>query len=76
MAIIFTKHARDMIRERGLERVSVESAICEPDWIDEGEGGIRYACKRIGQKVLRVVFRHEDKCQIVITAYYDRRLSP
>jgi len=76
MSARFTKHAQDMIRERRLDRETVELAVFEPDWIEEGEEGIHYAYKRIGQKVLRVVFRTEDKCQIVITAYYDRRLNP
>jgi len=76
MTIIFTNHALDMLQERDLDRRLLESAICSPDWTEDGEDGIKYAFKRVGHKVIRVVYRSEDKCQIVITAYYDRRLNP
>lgn len=76
MSILFMKHAQDMLRERNLDRSLVASAVCRPDWKEEGEDGIQYAYKRVGHKVLRAVLRCEDKCHIVITAYYDRRLNP
>jgi len=76
MSIIFTHHAQDMLRVREIDRGLVESAIRSPDWKEESDEGIMYAFKRVGQKVLRVVYRCEEKYQIVITAYYDRRLNP
>ena len=74
--VIFTNHAKGMLRLRDIDRGFVESAILRPDWTEEGDEEIRYAFKRDGHKVLRVVYRCEAKCQIVITAYYDRRLNP
>jgi hypothetical protein len=76
MSIIFTHHAEDMLRVREIGRELVESAMHRPDWKEDGDGEIMFAFKRVGQKVLRVVYRSEEKCQIVITAYYDRRLNP
>jgi hypothetical protein len=76
MSILFTKHAQDMLRVREIDPGLVESAIHSPDWKEEGNEEIMYAFKRVDQKVLRVVYRCEEKCQIVITAYYDRRLNP
>ncbi len=76
MSIIFTHHAQEMLRVREIDPGLVEAAICSPDWKEEGNEEITYAFKRVGQKVLRVVYRCEEKCQIVIIAYYDRRLNP
>lgn len=76
MSIIYTNHAHEMLRVREIDPGLVESAIISPDWKAAGDDEIKYAFKRVGQKVLRVVYRCGEKYQIVITAYYDRRLNP
>lgn len=72
--INFTKHAEDMLVERGFQKEMIEEIVTKPEWKDKGEGDTWYAFKRIGGKVLRVVVKG-DKYFTVITMYFDRRLK-
>lgn len=72
--INFTKHAEDMLVERGFQKDFIENVVSQPEWAERGEGDMWYAFKRIGKKVLRVVVKG-DKPSMVITMYYDRRLK-
>jgi len=72
--VVFTKHAENMLRERGFDREFVVRAVLCPDWSSPGEGEIWYAFKRVGDKVLRVVVRGKQRPFVVITMYFDRRL--
>jgi hypothetical protein len=72
--IKFTKHAEDMLVERGFRKEMVEEIVNKPEWKNKGEGDTWYAFKRIGKKVLRVVVIG-SKPFTVITLYFDRRLK-
>lgn len=72
--INFTKHAEDMLVERGFRKEMIEEIVTKPEWKDKGEGDTWHAFKRIGGKVLRVVVKG-DKPFTVITMYFDRRLK-
>lgn len=56
----FTKHAGEMLKERGFMRETVVDAILHPDWTEERSGEEWHALKRIGDKVLRVVFQRKS----------------
>ena len=72
--VVFTKHAEDMLQERGFSRDLIVDVVLHPDWSSPGEGEIWYAFKRMGNKVLRVVVKGKEKPFVVITMYFDRRL--
>ncbi len=72
--INFTKHAEDMLVERGFQKEMIKEIVAKPEWKDKGEGDTWYAFKRIDGKVLRVVVKGENP-SIVITMYFDRRLK-
>ncbi len=73
MTIKFTKHAKDMLKERKINRSLVESAVQNPDWKEDNEDELWYVFKRVGPKVLRVVIKGKEKPYTVITTYYDKR---
>ncbi|MGQ9462592.1 MAG: DUF4258 domain-containing protein [Candidatus Fervidibacter sp.] len=72
----FTKHAEEMLRERGSTRETIVDAILHPDWTKKRSGEERHALKRIGDKVLRVVLQRKKPPYRVITVFYDRRVKP
>ncbi|MBM4065324.1 MAG: DUF4258 domain-containing protein [Planctomycetes bacterium] len=72
--IKFTKHAEDMLAERGFQKETIIEIVAKPEWKNKGEGDIWYAFKRIGGKVLRVVVKG-NKPFTVITMFFDRRLK-
>ncbi len=73
MTVRFTKHAKDMLRERGFERDMIVSIVENPEW-REAEGDIWFAFRKVGRRVVRVVVRGRRKPYTVITMYCDRRL--
>ena len=70
----FTRHTEEMLKERKFEREFVIDVVLNPEWREEGEGDIWYAFRRVGERVVRVVVRGEEKPYIVVTVYFDRRL--
>lgn len=75
MKVTFSKHARAMLKERGLKRDFVAEVVRNSEWRERGGGNVWYAFKRVGKKVLRVVVADEGKTQVVETQYFDRRLK-
>lgn len=78
--INFTRHAADMLAERGIERDWVERAINNPDAIepDTERDNVFRAFRSIPERqgrVLRVVFSLGDNQIRVITAFFDRARS-
>ena len=63
-----------MLKERKFEREFVIDVVLNPEWREEGEGDIWYAFRRVGERVVRVVVRGEEKPYIIVTVYFDRRL--
>lgn len=74
MDVIFTKHAEDMLKERRFDRAFIVDVVCNPERKESGAGGVWYAVRRVGGKVVRVVVNGKEKPYIVVTMYYDRRL--
>jgi hypothetical protein len=72
--IIFTKHANNMLVERGFKKDFIVRVVLKPDFKEPGDDDLWYALKKVGQKYLRVVVGGKKKPYIVISLYYDRRL--
>jgi|Deesub1362A_J573_1020465.scaffolds.fasta_scaffold01665_10 hypothetical protein len=71
----FTKHAEDVLRERGLPKDLVVETVLRPDWTERETEEVWHAFRRVGEKVLRVVVKGEKEPYLVITAFFDRRLK-
>ena len=65
MEIIFSKHAREVLRIRKIGKELIKKAILNPHEVkEEGEVNIAHY-----DKMLRVLFKKMDKAYMVITAY-------
>lgn len=76
-AIRRSRHAEVAPREREIERDWIEQAIGAPDWEapDEGDPFLRRAYMAIperGGRILRVVYREDERGFFVVTVFLDR----
>ncbi len=72
-----TAHFAVMLRERGIKRSWVESAVLQPDKVEEHPDGTRHYLKVIdefGGRWLRVVVNAASVPEKRVTAFFDRRL--
>lgn len=77
MPLYLTQHARDMLRERGIDEAWVERTVTNPETTerDRVAPGIEHCLSHIpeyGNRVLRVVADRSISPPRVITAYFDR----
>ena len=67
--IIFTKHAKDRMRERGILKSDIEKVILNPDKIQREDGRVT-ASKKINKEILEIVYVIENHNKIILTCYY------
>jgi len=67
----FTKHAENMLVERGFDRDFIVQVVLQPDWTEERGSDEWHAFKRVGNKVLRVVVAGKQPPFRVVTMFYD-----
>ena len=72
MNFVYTNHAKENLVERKIKKEDVEQAILNPDEIFKGKKDRNISHKFIGNKLLRVIYKKEEKVYIVITAYYTK----
>jgi len=76
MGIEFTKHALDMLKERGIPEAWALHVIQEPDRKDEGLDGNVHYFKGIPEydgRILHVVVNPNSDTVKVVTVFFDRR---
>lgn len=66
MTLIFTKHAKQRMIERGIKLQEVQDAIDLPDYTISKEGK-KEAFKKIGNKNLKIAYSEKGKFIKVIT---------
>ncbi len=71
MRFVFTRHARERCRQRGIRLQHVRSVITSPDHIRLTASGAIEAVKKVGVKRLAVLFQVQKDIRTVITAYYE-----
>lgn len=76
----YTRHARDAIARRGISENWVERALTspqrvEPDKLDKALEHRLVSISEHGGRVLRVVVNASVSPELVITAYFDRRMK-
>ena len=68
MKIVYTLHALERLRQRGITREQVEQCIRESDKTEKLEG-LHEFIKRLNDKVLVVIFKESGGRIIIITAF-------
>jgi hypothetical protein len=67
---IYTDHAHQRIKERGVSQAQIEETILHPDKISKSFKGRTIVHKEFKGKKLEVVYSRENHKIIVITAYW------
>jgi len=76
MYIRLTKHALERLRERGISFKEIMECVRNPDKLFKDKFGNNIAQRRKGKYVLRVIFRRENRENIIIiTAYLSSKLK-
>ena len=70
MNIIYSNHANEKIVERKISKSMIENSLKNPDAVMDSRGGTKVAHKLINDKLLRIVYKAENKTCVVISAYY------
>ena len=73
MRIIFTKHAKDMLSQRKIEKELVEKTVRKADYKLEGKYDKKVYLKKFKKNYLKVIVSEEENELYVITLYW---LSP
>jgi len=76
--IVYTRHAEEMLVERGINRGWVELTVRNPEIIepDPVRSRVLRAFRRIPERsgrFLRVVYVQEDEIPRIVTAFFDRK---
>ena len=77
MSIIFTKHALERIKARGVDKNEVFDALENPENLVE-KSGVKIVQKKVGNQLLRVYYREEKKAKIIILLFekYINQIPP
>ncbi|MBI3412550.1 MAG: DUF4258 domain-containing protein [Candidatus Aenigmarchaeota archaeon] len=67
--IIFSGHANDRRKARGISFAEIEATINYPDYLKTGQTGRKVAVKDVRGRSITVVFAEEESYLIVITVY-------
>ena len=73
MSIVFTLHALERLRQRGINKELVHLCIQNPDK-EERNGEIHKCIKRVDNMVIIAIYRKENDNAMVITAYLSSKL--
>lgn len=73
MKIVYSLHALERMRQRGIGKELIVLCIRNPDKSEELEGVYR-CVKKIDDKVIIVIYRRENDKFMVVTAYLSSKL--
>lgn len=71
-------HAEQMLLERGIEKAWAELTVAQSqDREERGDGTVHYlkAIPERGDRILRVIINPQEDPPLVVTAFFDRRLT-
>jgi hypothetical protein len=66
MRIIYTRHARQRMKQRKVTEAQVEETLSEPDEIESGDNGGDMAIRRYGGREVRVVYGEPEEDTYVV----------
>lgn len=70
MAIIYTKHAEEMLLHRDIEKNLVEETIKNPDKVVSEREGTKAYLKDFGKDYLRVVVAKQNENFTIVTLHW------
>lgn len=70
MAIIYTKHAKEMLLHRGIKQELADQCANNPDRVIPGEDDKKIYLKDFGRNFLKLVVLEEVENKIVITVHW------
>lgn len=70
MAIIYTKHAQEMLAFRKLKKELVEKCVKNPDQILPAREEKKAYFKNFGKNFLKLIISEEEKNIVVVTLYW------
>lgn len=70
MAIIFTKHAKEMLIFRKLKEDLVEECANNPDQVLSAREGKKIYLKDFGKNFLKVIVGEEGEDKVIVTLYW------
>ncbi len=70
MRIVFSKHVRERMLQRGINEETVKSILGCPDYLRASFGGRKVATKRL-EKIWHVIFAEKGGTIFVISVYFD-----
>ena len=77
-AVEWSRHAREMLRERAIQEQWVLATLRNPDRYENGPGGRGCYIKAIseyGGRFLRVIVNRNVSPNRIVTIFFDRRLG-
>lgn len=75
MQIIYTRHARQRMRQRKVTEEQVEETLAEPDEIEPGDNGGDIAIRRYGAREVRIVFDEPEEDTYLIYTVIKPRIQ-
>ncbi len=66
MQIIYTRHARQRMKQRKVTEMQVEETLSEPDEIQLGDNGGDIAIRNYGEREVRVVYDEPEESTFII----------
>ena len=73
MAITYTEHAKERMKNRGISKSEVEEAIQQPYFTVPSRLGRFIAVKKHGDKYLKAICEKSNDKITVVTVYWTRR---
>ncbi|MEM3389383.1 MAG: DUF4258 domain-containing protein [Thermoproteota archaeon] len=73
MTIVFTLHALERMKTRGVDRSEVVLCVTNPDRVEKLNETFR-AVKKADNKILIVIYRTENTNMVAVTAYRSSRV--
>lgn len=70
MAIIYTKHAKEMLLLRNIKKKLADECASSPDYILPGEYNRKIYLKDFGVNYLKLIVSEEGKNIVVITVHW------
>lgn len=67
MKLIYTIHARKRMLDRGIDENQAELILSSPDSVEDGLNETLIAKKRIGERIIKIIYSLQDNKIIIIT---------
>ena len=70
MPIIFSKHAKEMLKQRQIKQILAKNCAYSPDYILPGQENKKIYLKDFGNNFLKLIVAEEGDDKIIITLYW------